>query len=346
MSISDYPHNVNKRAGQIDPEKRWRYYKLQSLDMASRMMQHKALINRAVRMQWCGRPLAMSVCPICGRKHIKGEHMCHDRMCPLCQWQLSRVRFAQMLECLRLLDEQLTARNCKIGMMTLTLRNVPLSKLRATLKLMAEAWNNMSRRQFWQRAVVGSARHVEITYNTTANTYHPHLHILVITITENPVELHKIARAAWKHALKIDYDPITDYREAYVKDAEKAAEVASITERPVIDWQTNKQAANAAAARECAKYILGQKAMASIPDKDLARFAAAISGLRMVSYTGLLKLARQALAYKDEQIVDAEPSEASRQCCGVELEHYVLEWSGTGYVKIPLDGKRALEVHE
>lgn len=334
MSISEHGQKVKR----IDPEARWRYYKARSMDMSARMMKHKALFTRAARMKWCGVPLAMEQCPVCGRKHITGEHMCHDRMCPLCQWQLSRVRYAQMLECLRLLDDQLTEKHAKIGMLTLTLKNVPLRRLRSTLKLMSAAWDTMTRRVFWQRAVLGTARHVEITYNAQANTYHPHMHILMITTAADTRELHKIARQAWKHALRIDYDPITDYRDAYIKNPSKVAELAGVIERPVIDWASERQCASAAAARECAKYVLGAKALQEIPDNELERFAAAIAGLRMVSYTGLFRLARQALAFKDEQITDIEPSMASRECCGVALEHYILQWSGEGYIKVRVDG--------
>ena len=156
-----------------------------SEDMARRFMLEPSLKKRGVRMAACGSFGGLDVCPVCGRKHVKGGHMCHDRMCPLCQWRLSATRFYQMLRCLEVLDDSLTECNADVGMLTLTLRNVPVYRIRDALKKMSEAWATMYHRPDFKNLVIGSARSFEITYNEKRKDYHPHIHIFLITYPLN-----------------------------------------------------------------------------------------------------------------------------------------------------------------
>lgn len=83
--------------------------------------------------------------------------------------------------------------------------------------------------------------------------------------------------------------------------------------------------------------------MATIPDNHLPRFAAAISGLRFVSYTGCLKTARAALKFDDEKIpADVDPHYVCRSC-GAAVQRYLLEWSGNGYVRVAVPDYKATE---
>lgn len=175
MSISEKPTDVK------NPVKKWKEHKTESLYMSQRMMLHPSLRARAARMKFCGVTLGAQKCPICGKIHVKGGHMCHDRLCPLCQWRLSATRFAQMIHSLEVLDTKLTKEDATIGMLSLTLRNVPVFRLRETIEKMSSAWKIMRQRKSFGVLVIGAARSVEITYNSDQNNYHPHIHIFLIS---------------------------------------------------------------------------------------------------------------------------------------------------------------------
>lgn len=360
-----------------DPVEKWKYYKMESQLMSQRMMLHPSLRKRAVRMKACGDVLGAEKCPVCGKIHIRGGHNCNDRLCPLCQWRLSATRFRQMINCLTVLDDTLTAENATVGMLSLTLKNVPVYRLRETLEKMAAAWKIMRQRKCFDALVIGAARSVEITYNSDLKNYHPHIHIFLITrpftdeiraelakyITrqrenvrkhrieelkskgqeipeslKKPIEqpkftddkflLTEYARASWQKALGIWYRPQVDYRYAYSKD--EAGKDAHVTSYECISWADNKEQARLSAARECAKYVIGMKTLSAIPDEDLYKFSCQISGVQMVSYSGILRNARKALNYKDEKI--QEESEHRTCSCGGQLVSYLLVWAG-GYYK-------------
>ena len=374
MSISEHNKKVKS------PIEKWKEHKTESIYMSERMMKHPSLRARAARMKYCGDVVGAEKCPVCGKIHLKGGHMCHDRLCPLCQWRLSATRFAQMLRCLDVLDAKLTRENATIGMLTLTLRNVPVFKLRDTIDKMSAAWKIMRQRKMFGALVIGAARSVEITYNAESNSYHPHLHIFLITrpFTDemrsdlsdfivrqrNKVREHRIkelktkglpipenlnipitapkfeddkfllteyARCSWQKALGIWYRPQVQYKYAYNKGGRDAA----VSSYECISWSENKRQAALSAARECAKYVVGIKALAAIPDDDLYKFATEINGAQMVSYSGILREARKALNFKTEKISE-EDSNKKCSSCGAEVINYLLVWSGGYYKEVDL----------
>ena len=99
----------------------------------------------------------------------------------------------------------------------------------ATLDLLQAGWGRMSRRKRWQRAVRGSYRAIEITYNRKSDTYHPHMHILCAVLPSYFSSRDYIPQtelvALWRDACGLDYDPSVDMRRA-TGDAKSIAEVA------------------------------------------------------------------------------------------------------------------------
>lgn len=314
-------NNPVENVNEVYQGARWEGAKAASRKMAARLYA-AGLNKRAARMWTCGDYLAI-------RKAEDGEliadapQLCRDRLCPMCSWRLSRRRFAEMMAVFNALAPEIIERGYKATMLTLTIKNMKLSDLRRSIDGMATAWHNLIRREFF-RDVVGWARSLEITYNAQAQTYHPHMHIILIWERyDNTQATADTIRDGWKAACNLDYSPVIDIREVYSREGDTSGE----SKHELIK-----------SALEAFKYAVKPDSAEKIPQSDLFEFAGAIKGIRFVSYGKAIKRARAALGFKNEETAEDESDVKN------ELpDHTVialLAWSGTRYAPAVLtDGK-------
>lgn len=294
---------------------KWTRSKAASRKMAARLY-NAGLRERAARMWQCGDYLAIQRTPD-GELKADAPQLCRDRLCPMCSWRLARRRFAEMMAVFNSLSAEIIEKDYKATMLTLTIRNMPLSDLRASIDAMATAWHNMIRRELF-RDCVGWARSLEITYNAKADTYHPHMHIILIWKRYDESEqMGEIIKEAWKRAAELNYMPQTDIRPVYSRD----------------DGKDTSKTAVIKAALEAFKYAVKPDALANVPQSELLEFALAIKGVRFVSYGKAIKAARQALGFTGDDV--AEPLDVK----GVLPENTIvalLAWNGSDYAKAVL----------
>lgn len=202
-----------------------------------------------------------------------------------------------------------------VGFLTLTVRNCKPENLGYVIKKMNEDWNRMLAGRKIKALVTGWARSLEITYNEKTNQFHPHFHIIVLMndfLGEG--ETNKFFRKAWDKACRLDYEPITDFRM-----------IDGSLESTAVDNDKIYKA-----ILETFKYSVKDKELENMPMQTFREFVQAISGVRFVSYGGVIKQARKALDIKETD-EDGEDIELSRdKCtCGTELLKMVCEWSFT-----------------
>ena len=139
----------------------------------------------AYRMHNCADRLSFARDPYDGRLKLKQAHFCRVRLCPMCQWRRSLKMHGQVRQCLEYLAAQRIAQHCqpyRYIMLTLTVPNCDGRDLAYTLDLLQQSWQRLQRRKEYKAAIKGNVRCVEITYNRTANTYHPHIHALLAVL--------------------------------------------------------------------------------------------------------------------------------------------------------------------
>jgi hypothetical protein len=102
--------------------------------------------------------------------------------------------------------------NRRFAFVTLTVKNCNAKTLRYTIDMINGAWREMTRHAAWKKTYAGFYRALEITYNATEDTYHPHLHIIAEIAKGRTVDEPSI-RASWKTALAAGYDPIIEAHE-------------------------------------------------------------------------------------------------------------------------------------
>ena len=319
---------VNGFSGNFDNDvihgQKWTAAKAASRKMAARLYA-AGLNTRAARMWTCGEYLIV-------RQTADGfaadaPQLCRDRLCPMCAWRLSRRRFAEMMAVFNAIAPEMVAKNYTSTMLTLTIRNMALPDLHAAIDGMSQAWHNLIRREAF-RQVAGWARSLEITYNAESKTYHPHMHIILIWEKyDDSAATAETIRQGWKSVCKLDYTPIIDIRPVYSRDADGDTKSAVIK-----------------SALEAFKYSVKPDSAEKIPQADLFEFAAAIKGVRFVSYGKAIKRARSALGFKNE---DCAEEMDTANALPDETVAAIMAWNGTSYTRAALtEGKWRLNPAE
>lgn len=141
--------------------------------------------------------------------HLLEARYCKNyKLCPVCQWRRSLMLKAKFYTNLpEIIRQNPTVRFISL---TLTVKNPLLSDLRATLKLMNKAFNNMMKLERMKN-VIGYVRNVEVTKPEDEMYCHPHFHILLAVKStyfkaDNYITQAEY-RSLWRDSLKVDYLP-------------------------------------------------------------------------------------------------------------------------------------------
>lgn len=228
-----------------------------------------------------------------GRSHIVEANFCTHRLCPTCNWRRALRIYATTSRILDYLDQ--TQTDIKYLFLTLTVRNVPLPELGAEIDNMSQAFNRLRNNRAWKDRVKGCMRTLEVTINHDNGTAHPHYH-LILAVPKSYARqgdklywTHAQWQAAWRKAARLDYDPqvsierIKGGREAGI--AETAKYMAKDSDYLIDATQAN----------------MGTEEAEALTDWLVSNLAVQLKGRRLVSYTGLLRQAQQALKIQDPE---------------------------------------------
>ena len=158
--------------------------------------------------------------------------------------------------------------------LTLTMRNCSAAEMNGTLDAIFKGWNQLMANKRMKRLIAGYFRALEITYNEQEDTYHPHIHAILLmppSYFTTPKDYMGIMDwvKVWRKAAKLDYDPSCDIR-AIGTGSDKSGAVA-----------------------EVAKYTLKStdylKDDEKLTDKLVSEFGKAIKGRRLYAYGGIMK---------------------------------------------------------
>lgn len=258
----------------------------------------------AARMSHCGDWLYMA------DNKLVAADFCRARLCPMCQWRRS-VRLYH--DTIVMLDA--CPSDVSYIMITLTVRNCSADNLGGVISDMFHAWQRLTQRKRVRAAWLGWLRSLEITYNLSDNTWHPHIHAIVavprsyysgrLYISQSDYSL------MWSDCMRVNYSCIIDVRR--VRDSERGI---------------------AGAVAECCKYAVKPGAVVDYNDVDLSRellgvLQSVLCGRRLVAYGGLFRQIRRKLALPDQ---DPEPEPGT----GEDLPESVIAWfwSGVRYVRV------------
>ena len=247
-----------------------------------------------------------------GSFQFKTAHYCHVRTCPICQWRRSKMLLARFYEAFPRIEQDYP--RMRYVMLTLTVKNCPVSELRDTIKGMNKAWDRLAKKKAFP--AVGFIRSLEVTkeldrkdkttkqiIKARPNYAHPHFHVLLALepsyFGKNYLSTEKWA-ALWQDALRSDYTPICDVR--IVKAKEDSENTPTNDSEP-------KLSGIHAAIVEVFKYTVKPSDM--MQDSDfLCEMVNQMHKLRSVSFGGIFKQYLQD-AETDEEDQD-QPEEQNK----------------------------------
>lgn len=230
----------SKNQGQIailDDEIRgkkrpWKPKKIRALKIAD-SFQRLGWEKKASRVRFCGSSLAFLVEVETGAKRLHDADFCRERLCPMCQWRKSMKIFHEVSRVMDVVQQE--HKNLVPLFLTLTVRNCPTDQLSETLDTIFKGWYRLTNHRKMQRIVRGWFRALEVTYNEDLDTFHPHLHAVIMVdrayFQKNNADYMETADwvQMWRTAAKLDYDPVCDVRRVKGKRKKAIAEVAKYT---------------------------------------------------------------------------------------------------------------------
>ena len=260
----------------------------------------------------CSQALGIKYCAQCGVKHVEVSWCCRHRLCGVCAIRRSRKTGRQALDAFGYMQEQGQLEGARLALLTLTQRNVAAADLGSEMDKLLSAMQSIRQIRDVRRHLLGSARNIEVTYNTARRTFHPHVHLILILSPDAPEEMTNFLywRDLWRKLMNLSYDPICDIRP--ITDTEGAVcEVSKYCIKP--------------------SSIFGLQLDSAHLDQVVTTLNSVLAGRRLVSYTGIWRKARQILNQRDPD-EDLEHDDSRDICgCGAALMDAVLRWDGLQY---------------
>lgn len=190
-------------------------------------------IHKAARVAACAGWLAFEPPTDSSPMRLTKAEFCRVRLCPMCQWRRSLKIFAQASQIIAAANASRQGGYAWV-MLTLTQRSVDAAALPAELTRISKAWQRLTQRNAFKKAVKGSMRCVEITHGKAG--YHPHIHALLAVNPSYFKHSSYLPRAEWaalwQQAARLDYVPQVWVSKSYGDKAAKIAEVAKYAAKP------------------------------------------------------------------------------------------------------------------
>lgn len=195
-------------------ERDWRGRKVLSLrlaDIFEDLGYKKSLVER---VQTCGDVLRF-IRREDGSLKLYQAYFCKNKLCPMCNWRRS-MKYSYQTS--RIVDEAIKQEpKGRFLFLTLTVKNVEGKTLNNTISQLTKSFDRLFKRAKVQRNLLGYLRSVEVTHNKDDNSYHPHIHVLMMVKSsyfkgkENYIT-QKEWSDMWSQSLKVSYKPMIDIR--------------------------------------------------------------------------------------------------------------------------------------
>lgn len=227
-------------------DRNWRSRKILSLRLADIFQELGYQKNLVERISSCGETLQFMRQEDSSLK-LYQAYFCKNKLCPMCNWRRS-MKYSYQTS--RIVDEAIQQKpKGRFLFLTLTIKNVPGKKLNDTISQLTQAFNRLFKYKKVQKNLLGYLRSVEVTHNEVQDTYHPHIHILMMVKSgyfkgkENYISQAEWGDM-WAQSLKVDYVPMVDIRS--VKESGKGLkgailETAKYPTKPIKLDIDNKQ---------------------------------------------------------------------------------------------------------
>lgn len=209
ISVRKQPFQDISKTGK---DRQWRERKLKNIELASQL---EILGYRSFdRIYRCAEVLRF-VEQSDGTKKLYQSYFCKNKLCALCNWRRSMKYSYQASK----IVEEAMCRHSKARFLflTLTVRNITGQELNQAMKDILIGFNRLFKYKKVDRNMIGFLRATEVTYSKELDSYHPHLHVLLMVKpgyfrSKDDYLTQEEWTALWRKAMKLDYTPVVDIR--------------------------------------------------------------------------------------------------------------------------------------
>ena len=201
-----------KDVSKTGKDRKWRERKLKNIELASQL---ETLGYRSFeRVYQCAEVLKF-VEQMDGTKKLYQSYFCKNKLCALCNWRRS-MKYSYQAS--KIVEEAMIRQpKGRFLFLTLTVKNVIGQELNQTMTNILIGFNRLMKYKKIDKNMIGFLRATEVTYSKELDSYHPHLHVLLMVRPSyfqakadyvNQEEWTKF----WQKAMKLDYIPMVDIR--------------------------------------------------------------------------------------------------------------------------------------
>lgn len=212
--VDDLRQEIFLDKNENGKDKDWRGRKVLSLKLADifeNLGYKKSLVER---VQTCGDVLRF-LRREDGSLKLYQAYFCKNKFCPMCNWRRS-MKYSYQTS--RIVDEAIKQEpKGRFLFLTLTVKNTEGEALSSTISQLTKSFDRLFRRAKVKKNLLGYLRSVEVTHNENDNTYHPHIHVLMMVRpsffqSKKDYITQKEWSDMWSQSLKVDYIPMVDVR--------------------------------------------------------------------------------------------------------------------------------------
>lgn len=167
-------------------------------------------------------------------------YTCQRRLCAMCNWRKSIKVFTSVSKVMDVIEGDNP--DIQPVFLTLTQQNCAFDDLDAEIKRIFEGFRRLTNNRVVKEQVVGWFRALEITYSKNTDTWHPHIHVILLFNKDyfskknkryiNQVEWVRL----WQLSMRLDYAPNVDVRAVRPgKDGSKRKAIAEVAKYPLKD---------------------------------------------------------------------------------------------------------------
>lgn len=198
--------------------------------------------NNFHNIKSCGNFLHFYADETLEHKRLKLGFFCHNRFCPLCNYQKSKRKALLISTCMRYLKEE---QDLEFIFLTLTTPNVQGVRLKSEIEKINGSFHKMMKRKKTSKAIKGFVRNLEITYNAKRDDFHPHLHVLLCVnksyFTDSRIYISQNEwLSMWRQSMKDESITQVDVRKVDLSSYSAIAEISKYTSKDS-DYLVNKQ---------------------------------------------------------------------------------------------------------
>lgn len=234
-------------------------------------------------------------------KKLHKSSFCRCRLCPMCNWRRSKKVFGQVSKIVNEIDK---LNKYDYIFLTLTVKNCVAEELENTIDLISDSFRRMFHNRDGNKKIInickGYFRAIEVTYNKKENTYHPHIHCILVVekgylhwknkdyIKQEEFE------SIWQHYLKSDYKPRVDVRKVKAKD---------YNNNGILELSKSKAVAEISKYTVKSKDIIinnkNGKVNEELTDNNVFTLHFALKNKRLVTFGGIMKELHKKLNLED-----------------------------------------------